>query len=191
MPEDRPSIPSIAEGPSASGESAAPVLSRVEKPLRGIGIGIESVASFPEAENYLEDAFYTARFSPAELASCAGQSSPRSSFCALLAVKRAVVRAGAAPASSESLAALEITIDDTGEPSFPDCLLSVDRTDTTAVAVCLRAPASPAPVPMGRPLSSFPPLQRIGIRVVMGLAGFSLLFVFGAGIWFILTQIFE
>lgn len=199
MPEDRPPITSGSDGSPGSGEIApatAPGEGSVTAgPIRGIGLGIENVASFPEAENYPAHEFYQARFTPAELAACSASASPRESFCALAAVKRAVVKAGAAPGTSETLAAIEIAIDSAGNPSQPECVISVDRNETTAVAVCLwlapPEPALSAPTRAGRPLSSYPPLQRIGIRILMGLAGLSLLFVFGAGAWFILDQIFH
>lgn len=199
MPQDRSSITNSAEGVPASSQTNS-VRAQGEGlvragPIRGIGIGIESVETFPEAENYLEQEFYRARFTPAELAACSDSPSPRSSFCALAAVKRAVVKAGAAPGVSETLAAIEIIIDEAGNPSRPECVISVDRTEATAVAVCLwlspHEPAASPPTPAGRPLSSFTPLQRLGIRLLMGLAGLSLLFVFGAGAWFILSQIFH
>ncbi len=194
MPQGRPSITSSAEGVPASGE----IVPRSSQgggiasagPIRGIGIGIENVATLPETENYLEHAFYQARFTLAELTYCAGRASPGSSFCALAAVKRAIMNSGAAAGTPESLAAIEITCDEAGKPSYPDCHLSVDHTETTAVAVCLWTRAPAAPVPLGRPLASFPPLQRLAIRVLMALVGLSLLFTFGAGLWFVLSQIF-
>jgi len=200
MPQDLPSIPSSPDGVPASGE-IAPGTSQGEDPIpagpiRGIGIGIESVTIFPETEDYREHEFYQARFTPAEFAACSGGPLPRASFCALSAVKRAVVKAGAVTPAPETLAAIEITIDEAGNPSRPGCVISVDRTEETAVAVCLwtrewsGSPAA-APVAPGRPLASFPPLQRLGIRLLMGLAGLSLLFVFGAGAWFILNQVFH
>jgi phosphopantetheinyl transferase (holo-ACP synthase) len=197
MSQDRPSIPSRAEAASPSPE-ITPVRSPggdpvPAGPIRGTGIGIETVATFPDVENFLEDAFYRARFTPAELTYLAELASPRSGFCALAAVKRAIMNSGAAGGTPESLAAIEITRDETGKPSFPDCSLSVDQSETTAVAVCLWVPQpmASAPIREGRPLESYPLPQRLAIRVLMGLAGLSLVFVFGAGAWFILRQIFH
>jgi len=196
MPQDRPTLPSLAEARSASAETnPAPPQGEFPVPagpIRGIGIGTERVATFPETGNYLDDVFYSARFTAAEITYCAGRAFPGSSFCALAAVKRAVMNSGAA-GMPESLAAIEIICDETGNPSYRDCYLSVDHSDTSAVAVCLWAPelTASAPIREGRPLGSYPPLQRLAIRVLMGLAGLSLLFVFGAGAWFILRQIFH
>lgn len=197
MPQDRPTLPSLADAGSALAETIAAPQSAESPvppgPIRGIGIGIENLATFPEADSYLEHVFYRARFTPAELAYCAERASPRAGFCALAAVKRAVMNSGAAAGTPESLAAIEITCDEAGKPSYRDCSLSVDHTETTAVAVCLwmraHEPAASAPVPVGRPLASYPPLQRLGIRILLGLSALSLLFVFCAGAWFILKQI--
>jgi phosphopantetheinyl transferase (holo-ACP synthase) len=188
--------PAVADtasvAPSAAASAAA--VSAPRTTVGGLGIAIESLASFPEASDDLAPEFYRARFTPAEIALCSGRESPRASFCALAAVKRAVLRSGAAPATSESLAELEITIDALGKPAYRDCLLSVDQAETIVVAACLwtLAPALPAPIALariGRPLGSYPPLQRLGIRVLMALAGLSLLFVFGAGLWFVASHI--
>jgi len=190
MSQDGSKITGPAEGSSASCELAAAPIG----PIRGIGIATEPLASFPEVESYLEHEFYQARFTPGELAFCSGRESPRASFCALSAVKRAVVKAGAV--TPASLAAIEIAIDEAGKPSYPDCVLSVDQAEAAAVAVCLwtAAPAlgeAAVPLSIGKPLSSYPPLQRLGIRLLMGLSALSLLFVFGTGVWFVLSQIFH
>jgi phosphopantetheinyl transferase len=181
MSQDGPSITSSTEATPACAA-----------PIRGIGLGIESLSTYPAVENYFEDTFYRARFTPAEIAYCVGRDSPTSSFCTLAAVKRAVLKAEGVPATPEQLAATEITFDEAGNPSRRDCLISVDHSEANVVAVCVwtREPTASVPVIRGRTLGSYPPLQRLGIRVIMGLAALSLLFTFGAGVWFILSQIF-
>jgi phosphopantetheinyl transferase (holo-ACP synthase) len=182
MSQDGPSITSRAEAPPPWAA-----------PIRGIGLGLESLSAYPTVENYLEDAFYRARFTPAEIAYCVGRESPATSFCTLAAVKRAVLKAEGVPTTPEQLAATEITCDEAGNPSRRDCLVSVDQSETNIIAVCLwtREPIAPVPIIQGRTLGSYPPLQRLGIRVIMGLAALSLLFTFGAGVWFILNQLFH
>jgi hypothetical protein len=182
MSNDRPSITSPIEAASASAT-----------PIRGIGLCVETLAAYPVVENYLDDAFYRARFTPAEIAFCAARESPLSSFCSLAAVKRAVSKAEGTTVLPEQLATLEIGQDEAGNFSRPGCLISVDSFGSGAIAFCLRPrePVEPVRVVQGRPLGSYPPLQRLGIRVIMGLAALSLLFTFGAGVWFILSQIFH
>lgn len=203
MPQDQFTIGSLAEGRSAVVEitPVAPfgTAGLPGTQIRGIGLGIESVATFPEVESYSDHEFYRNNFSPAEIAYCSVQPSPRASLCELWAVKQAVVKSGAAQAAPDRLASVEITCDETGKPSYPNCFVSVGHSETTVVAVCLWAiapdPTSsriPSALERGaRPLSSFPPLQRLGIRVLMGFVALSLLFIFGAGFWFILNQIFH
>ena len=114
----------------------------------GVGIDIEHITSLPHADDFRAHEFYQDNFSPAEMAHCIQQSSPRASFCGLWAAKEAVLKSGAAAAGSGGLRSVEISHDPHGRPGFPDCLLSISHSDESAIAVSLWLRKwQPVPVP--------------------------------------------
>jgi phosphopantetheine--protein transferase-like protein len=107
----------------------------------GIGLDIEDVASLPEAEDYREHFFYRDNFSPAEIAHCLLQANVRASFCGIWAAKEAILKSHMRPAKSTRLIDIQITYEEGGRPTHPNCYVSISHTAHTAVAVCLPKPA--------------------------------------------------
>jgi phosphopantetheine--protein transferase-like protein len=131
--------------------SALPVVSArgasdLSAPGGEIGIDLEEVDSLPEASDYREHSFFRDYFSSAEIAYCIRQPNTRASFCGLWAAKEAILKAGLIPATSRLMKEFEIGHDEQGRPTFPACRLSISHTSRFAVAVCVAAAATPAPV---------------------------------------------
>lgn len=158
---------------------------------KGLGLEIDNIAALPDAEDYAQDGYYRANFTPAEIAHCIKQTSAKAAFQGLLVAKRAIIKSGAANQTPEGYQSLEIGFDDEGRPVYPGCLLSIGGTGTIAAAVCfwpggLAWPAPPPPAPgtgTTRPLPVVIPLRT---RIIAGLVVLSLLVLFALGLWKIL-----
>ncbi len=109
-----------------------------------IGIDIESVDALPEADDCWEHPFYRASFTPAEIAYCVAQASPRAHFAARWSAKEALRKCDRA-FLSVPLDAVEVARDDAGAPTLrhragdawralPHAL-SLSHTNDAAVAV--------------------------------------------------------
>ncbi|MCI0736218.1 MAG: hypothetical protein L0Y50_08100, partial [Beijerinckiaceae bacterium] len=149
-----------------------------------------NIAALPDAEDYAQDGYYRANFTPAEIAYCIEQTSAKAAFQGLLAAKHAIIKSGAANQPPEGYQSLEIGFDDEGRPVYPGCLLSISGTGTMAAAVCfwpggLAWPAPPPATGTGttRPLPLVIPLRS---RIIAVLVLLSLLVLFALGLWKIL-----
>jgi phosphopantetheine--protein transferase-like protein len=116
-------------GPVATGGAA----------VLGIGIDIQARSSMPEAADYRSDRFYSANFSPGELAHCIQQGDPLLSLAGIWAAKEAIIKAGAgARDKADGLAGVEIAHAADGSPRYGGCLISISHDHGVAVAVCVR-----------------------------------------------------
>ncbi len=152
---------------------------------KGVGLEILNIAALPDAEDYVQHDFYAARFTPAEVTHCTKQHDAKAAFQTLLAVKRAIIKSGAAVASPDAELDVEVSFGEDGRPSYPGCLLSISHTDSLAAAVCLWLGEAPSPAPVagiGGPRShivTFP----LKTRILAFLVLLSLLVLFGLGLW--------
>lgn len=197
MNSERFTISSLTEGKSAVVQitpltGVAPGASRGQ-PSGGIGIAIESIDSLPDSADYRDHEFYRSNFTAAELDYCLAQPSVKTAFGEIWAAKRAVIRSGAAKAPDAGLASVEIQHDDSGKPTYPGCWLSTDHADATAVAACFwsdPAAAGAATAGLANLAKAASRPVGFGMRVLAALAFLTMLFVFGAGFWMILGQVF-
>jgi hypothetical protein len=161
---------------------------------KGLGLEIDNIAALPDAEDYALHEFYRATFTPSEIVYCIKQPAVKAAFQGLLAVKRAIVKSGAASDSPDGPRSVEIGFDSEGRPTYPGCLLSISDTGTIAAAVCfwigglnwLPPPASGAEVARP-PMRTFP----VRTRILAFLVLLSLLLLFGLGLWFGLWKLLE
>jgi phosphopantetheinyl transferase (holo-ACP synthase) len=178
--EPRFTISSLLEGKSAQLPSqgfAGP---------QGLGLEIANIAALPEAEDYPQDAFYSANFTAAEIAHCMKQPMAKAAFQTLLAAKRAIVKAGAAGAPKDGYKDIEIGFDGEGRPIYRGCLLSISETGTVAAAACfwiggLEWPAAQPAAATQAPRAA----QRViptRIRLLAVFVVLSLLVLFGLGL---------
>lgn len=150
----------------------------------GVGLEIVTIADLPDAENYGDHEFYHENFSASEIAYCLRKASAKASFGGLLAAKKAIVKSGAALGPLEDLRQIEITHDAEGRPSHSGCLLSISHAGAIAAAVAWRQGGS------GHPGQSVPPPgrgTRRGPNIFASVVLASLLFLFGFGLWKILS----
>ena len=152
---------------------------------KGVGLEILNIAALPDAEDYVRHDFYAARFTPVEIAYCTKQHDVKAAFQTLLAVKRAIIKSGAAVASPDAERDLELSFDEDGRPSYSGCLLSISHTDSLAAAVCLWLAEAPSPEPVAgigasrSHIVTFP----LKTRILAFLVLLSLLVLFGLGLW--------
>ncbi len=156
----------------------------------GLGLEIENIAALPDAEDYSLHEFYQAHFTPSEIAHCIKQSAIKAAFQGVLAAKRAIIKSGAAKNPPEGPRSVEISFDDEGRPTHPNCLLSISHTDTIAAAICfwLGALASPAlaaagPAAQSQPIQAQQTKLTFVTRIFVIMVLLSLLFLFGLGTW--------
>lgn len=205
MSTDRFTIESLAEGRTAlveiksvPGSTAAALSTLLHEGSGGIGIAIENFETFPETTEFPNHEFYKNNFTSREIEYCLAQPSVMGAFGKLWAVKEAVVKSGAAKAPPDGLAAVEISHDETGKPLYPGCFVSVSHADTYVVAVsfwpgalaaagtartgaaAMATVAAPATMP-----------RTLATRLIALLGFLTMLFVFGAGLWVILNQLFH
>ena len=152
---------------------------------KGLGLEIANIAALPDSEDYAQDAFYRANFTPSEIAHCIKQPVEKAAFQSLLAAKRAIVKSGAVNEPQEGFNAIEIGFDGDGRPCYPGCLLSLSDTGTIAVAACfwLGGLAGPA-AQTATPAQAAPAQPRViptRIRILAAFVVLSLLALFGIG----------
>jgi phosphopantetheinyl transferase (holo-ACP synthase) len=149
---------------------------------QGLGLEIANIAALPDAEDYSQDEFYRANFTPSEIAYCIKEPMAKAAFQKLLAAKRAVIKSGAINEPPEGLKGIEIGFDGEGRPFYPGCLLSLSCTGTIAAAACLR-PGGPAlPAAQAAARRAEPIVIPTRIRIVAALVALSLLVLFGIGL---------
>jgi phosphopantetheinyl transferase (holo-ACP synthase) len=192
--EPRFTISSLLEGksavvqitPVASAGNQPPLPSQGLNGPQGLGLEIANIAALPDAEDYPQDAFYSANFTAAEIAHCMKQPMAKAAFQTLLAAKRAIVKAGAAGAPKYGYKDIEIGFDGEGRPIYRGCLLSLSETGTVAAAACfwiggLEWPAAQPAAATQAPRAA----QRViptRIRLLAVFVVLSLLVLFGLGL---------
>lgn len=103
-----------------------------------IGIDIENVANMPETNDARNDSFYSRCFSDREISYCILHKNYRECFAGKYAAKEAVIKAD--PSCRDiPMNTIEILNDADGKPYRDGFSISISHTDTTAVAVALRA----------------------------------------------------
>jgi len=153
---------------------------------KGLGLEIANIAALPDSEDYAQDAFYRANFTPSEIAHCSKQPVARTAFQGIFALKRAIVKSGAASEPKEGYKDIEIGFDGEGRAVFPGCLLSLSDTGTIAAAACfwpggLEWPsAQTATAPQAAPAQ--PKIIPARIRILAAFVALSLMALFGLGI---------
>ena len=162
MPESVPSPKArlLAEVPAADSGLAC-------------GIDVESIAALPEAKDYWEEPFYKDNFTPAEIAYCVSQSSPRMHFavrwCAKEALKKCV-----SEYSQMEMNRIEVVRRDTGSPflqvlapegaRMPPVAVSLTHTEDWALALVVKGEDLPS---AARPKSG---VTVGGSRLALGLS---------------------
>ena len=141
-PETEPSAPAPLMSSATGGVST--------------GIDIESVAGLPEADDYWEHPFFQSTFTPAEIAYCVAQPSPRPHFAARWCAKEALRKCDRTFLDVPSNA-LEVVRDAAGAPTLRRLVgdewrplphaLSLSHTHDAAVAVVIALSAPPRPAP--------------------------------------------
>lgn len=118
-----------------------------------IGIDIEAISNFDEAEDYREHPFYKNNFTPQEISYCLLQNNTRLSFAGLFAAKEAIVKADNAY-QNRDFTAIEIEHDSKGKPYYKNFSISISHTNETAIAVAaLNQPYSAKPAELFIPSS--------------------------------------
>lgn len=169
--------------PAAPEESFSGSASTGLEGSKGVGLEIANMAALPDAEDYVRHEFYVANFTPAEITYCTKQHKVKEAFQILLAVKRAVIKSGAAAGDERGI---EINFDEDGRPSHPGCLLSTSHTDTIAAAICFWPGAlswPPSPVAGLEATRSKVINYPVRSRILAFLVLLSLLVLFGLGLW--------
>jgi holo-[acyl-carrier protein] synthase len=172
--------PAVAIAPVAAPRVAAVAMSSLPfaSGLR-CGVDLELVAALPEATDYREHEFYKSHFSPAEIAYCVLQQSPRMHFAARWCAKEALYKAEPALRATP-LSTIEVVRAADGGVSFQHGgaalphALSLSHTETQAVALViapLPAPAAPAlPAADDARGSALPFVSAIAWLIAMGIA---------------------
>ena len=145
---------------------ASPLASEPHVPHSGAppsiacGIDIEMVENLPVVLDYWSDAFYSATFTPAEIAYCLLQDQPLVHFAARWCAKEALKKCDPAYLQVD-LRTLEVTLSASGAPylcavadghSAPlPFAVSLSHTAQAAVAVVVKVPATPGVRSVGTP----------------------------------------
>jgi phosphopantetheine--protein transferase-like protein len=121
-------------------------------PRIACGIDIEMVENLPVVPDYWNDAFYSATFTPAEIAYCLLQDQPLVHFAARWCAKEALKKCDSAYLQAD-LRALEVRLNASGAPylcamvdSHSTALpfaVSLSHTTQAAVAVVVKVPVTP------------------------------------------------
>jgi phosphopantetheinyl transferase (holo-ACP synthase) len=148
---------------------------------KGLGLEIANIAALPDAEDYAQDAFYRANFTPAEIARCSKEPAAKAAFQGLFAAKRAIVKSGAVKEPQEGLNGIEISFDGDGGASYPGCLLSLSDTGTIAAAACFWLGGLERPASQPAAAQPQPRVVPTGTRILAALVALSLLVLFGIG----------
>jgi phosphopantetheine--protein transferase-like protein len=154
-PETSINVPTMpAPAPASDGPVASGGVST--------GVDIESVAALPEADDYWEHSFYQATFTPAEIAYCVAQPSPRPHFASRWCAKEALRKCDRAM-MGVPLNAIEVVRDASGAPALRRQVggewrplphaLSLSHTHDAAVAVVVAL----AEIPRHSPVVETPP----------------------------------
>ena len=116
------------------------------------GIDIEMVENLPVVLDYWSDAFYSATFTPTEIAYCLLQDKPLVHFAARWCVKEALKKCDAAYLQTD-LRTLEVRLSGSGTPSLFAVVngystplpfaVSLTHTTQAAVAVVVKMPVTP------------------------------------------------
>lgn len=120
-------------------------------PSVACGIDIEMIANMPVVADYWSDAFYSATFTPAEIAYCLLQDQPSIHFAARWCAKEALKKCAPAYLQAD-LRTLEVTVSASGAPclcavahghSTPlPFAVSLSHTPQVAVAVVIKVPGA-------------------------------------------------
>jgi phosphopantetheinyl transferase (holo-ACP synthase) len=164
-------------------EPAVPV--SVPHGSKGLGFEIANIAVLPDSEDYAQDPFYRANFTPSEIAHCSKQPAAKPAFQRILVAKHAIVKSGVVGEPQEGFNSIEIGLDGEGRPSYPGCLLSVSDTGTIAAAACfwlggLAGPAAQTATP-AQAAPAQPSVIPTRIRILAAFVVLSLLALFGIG----------
>jgi phosphopantetheinyl transferase (holo-ACP synthase) len=121
-------------------------------PSTACGIDIEMVENLPVVPDYWSDAFYSATFTPAEIAYCLLQARPLVHFAARWCAKEALKKCDPAYLQAD-LRTLEVQLNTSGAPylcavadghSTPlPFAMSLSHTTQAAVAVVVKVPVTP------------------------------------------------
>ena len=139
-----------------------------------IGVDIEDARNLPWSGDPWSEPFYLENFSKPEIAYCTRQANPRLSLCGLWAAKEAAIKCASA---SLKLTPAEIEVghesdrrpflcsrDGVAGEFFRSCRLSISHAGDTAVAACVRTPAS-----LGAPPKS--PTTQAPLQPALSSAG--------------------
>jgi holo-[acyl-carrier protein] synthase len=161
-----PQIPTVPPAPEQYNEATLSI---------ACGIDIEMVENLPVVADYWSDAFYSATFTPEEIAYCLLQDQPLAHFAARWCVKEALQKCDPAYLQTD-LRTLEVRLQASGAPylcavtaghSTPlPFAVSLAHTAQAAVAVVVRVPPTPstgsAATPAGLPVVTAPPAAAAG-----------------------------
>lgn len=146
-----PAVPTL-QAPTSAPTPEQNVQHNGATPSIACGIDIEMVENLPVVPDYWNDAFYSATFTPAEIAYCLLQDQPLVHFAARWCAKEALKKCDPAYLQAD-LRTLEVRLNASGAPylcamvgSHSTALpfaVSLSHTTQAAVAVVVKVPATP------------------------------------------------
>jgi holo-[acyl-carrier protein] synthase len=192
-------IASASAGIQVPTAAPAPEQYNGATPSIACGIDIEMVENLPVVADYWSDAFYSAIFTPAEIAYCLLQDQPLVHFAARWCAKEALKKCDPVYLQTD-LCMLEVRLHASGTPylcvvaaghSTPlPFAVSLSHTAQAAVAVVVKVPAAPsvsrAVTPARSPVVTAPPVASAETRSRWHNAWLSLLLgssAMGLALW--------
>jgi phosphopantetheine--protein transferase-like protein len=188
------SIEELLDGNAAPAQAAPdqtpPAVSFEHTSGRGnirIGLDVQLEAKLPKTRDYREHSFFTANFTPAEIAYCIQSADPDRAFCGLWAAKEAILKAYGRTNGVEGLNHIEIGHDGEGKPVYAGGDLSISHSDGLSIAVFanLVAEAKPAVTSSEISAPAAPPPAK---RWKYVLAGFVMAACEGGGLLLVLRS---
>jgi phosphopantetheine--protein transferase-like protein len=126
-------------GNSVPASTAQPLVPEngISKNFSGVGIDIESVENFPEAQDFRTDSFYVDNFTGSEISYCILKANPIEAFAGLFCAKEAAFKANPAALDNLKFNQIEISHSKAGKPFLNGFYLSISHAKGTAVAVAV------------------------------------------------------
>jgi phosphopantetheinyl transferase (holo-ACP synthase) len=112
-------------------------LTRISENNTTVGIDIEDISSFPEANNYNDDRFYVDNFSLNEIDYCKSKVNPKNSFAAIFSLKESIIKADNS-LKTTPFNELEIKHNIEGRPIYDGFFLSNSHSNGNVVSIAIK-----------------------------------------------------